>query len=158
MSEPTLSAAERRARMVEQIRAETGIDEPMIERLVHGFYSRVRGDDLIGPVFASRIEHWDLHLDRMCQFWSSVALASGRYHGHPMGKHLPLSVDARHFDRWLELFRQTARELCPPAAAQFFIERAQLIAQSLEMGIAGARGVLLDRGQRFNLAPSTSDV
>ena len=46
-----------------------------------------------------------------CLFWSSVALASGRYHGQPMPKHLPLPVEARHFDRWLELFRQTARDV-----------------------------------------------
>jgi truncated hemoglobin YjbI len=38
----------------------------------------------------------------MCAFWSSVALMSGRYHGQPMEKHLPLPIDARHFDRWLD--------------------------------------------------------
>ena len=38
---------------------------------------------------------------------------SGRYHGQPMAKHLPLSVDARDFDRWLTLFAETAREVCP---------------------------------------------
>lgn len=129
----------------------------MIEKLVHGFYSRARSDELIGPIFALRVEHWDLHLDRMCQFWSSVILASGRYHGQPMSKHVRLPVDAKHFDRWLDLFGQTARELCPPAAAQFFIERAQLIAQSLEMGIAGAHGVLLDKDQRYTLAPPRAD-
>ena len=41
---------------------------------------------------------------QMCAFWSSVALMTGRYHGTPMAKHLPLPVDAGHFDRWLELF------------------------------------------------------
>lgn len=85
----------------------------------------------------------------MCLFWSSVVLASGRYHGQPMPKHLPLPIEARHFDRWLELFQQTARTVCPPPAASLFIERAGLIAQSLEMGIASAQGVLLGKGERF---------
>jgi hemoglobin len=66
-----------------------------------------------------------------------------------MQKHLPLPVDARHFDRWLALFETTARELCPPTAADHFIELARRIAESLELGIAGAHGVLVGKGQRF---------
>ena len=121
----------------------------MIERLVRSFYTRVRADALIGPVFAARIADWEPHLQRMCAFWSSVALMTGRYHGGPMQKHLPLSVDARHFDRWLALFEATARDLCPPKAADHFIERARRIAESLELGIASAHGVLVGKGQRF---------
>ena len=48
--------------------------------------------------------------------------------------HLPLPVDGRHFDRWLALFEATARELCPPQAADHFIERAQRIARSMGDG------------------------
>jgi hemoglobin len=104
------------------MRNETGIDEAMSERLVRGFYDRVRADDLLGPVFESRISDWEPHLQRMFAFWSSVALMSGRYHGTPMVKHMPLPVDAGHFDRWLELFEAAAREICPPAAAAHFVE------------------------------------
>lgn len=64
-------------------------------------------------------------------FWSSVALSTGVYQGRPMPKHLPLPIDARHFDRWLEIFEATARDLCPPAAADHFIVRARRIAESL---------------------------
>ena len=142
-------AAGRRAVIVEQIRAGTGIDEAMIARLVDGFYDRVRADPLIGPVFNQRISDWGPHLEQMRLFWSSVALMSGAYHGRPMPKHLPLPVDARHFDRWLELFEATARDLCPPAAADHFIERARRIAESLELGVAGANGVLLGKGERY---------
>lgn len=147
-SEPE-SPARRREAIVEQIRAETGIDEPMIARLVDAFYDRVRADPLIGPVFAERISDWGPHLEQMRLFWSSVALMSGVYHGRPMPKHLPLPVDARHFDRWLELFEATAENVCPPAAAAHFIERARRIAESLELGIAGANGVLLRKGERY---------
>ena len=145
----------RRAAIVRRIRAETGIDEAMIARLVDGFYDKVRADPLLGPVFNERIADWGPHLEQMRLFWSSVALMSGAYHGRPMPKHLPLPVDARHFDRWLELFRQTARELCPPSAADHFIERAERIAESLELGIAGANGVLLERGERY-LRPTSA--
>ena len=114
-----------REQMIADIAARTGIDEPMIDRLVRRFYAKIRTDALLGPVFDARIRDWEPHLQRMCAFWSSVALMSGRYHGSPMTKHLPLPVDAAHFDRWLELFEETAREVCPPVAAEHFIERAR---------------------------------
>jgi hemoglobin len=149
-------ASDRRNQITAAIATQTGIDEPMIERLVYGFYAKVRGDDLLGPVFDARIGDWEPHLRRMCEFWSSVALMSGRYHGNPMAKHAPLPIDAAHFDRWLALFEQTASELCPPEAAAHFISRARRIAESLELGIAGAHGVLLRTGERFRL-PSATD-
>lgn len=143
------AAAERRAKITAAIQAETGIDEAMIERLVRGFYDRVRGDDLIGPVFAARISNWEPHLQQMFAFWSSVALMTGRYHGQPMRKHLRLPVDSRHFDRWLALFQQTARDLCPPKAAHHFIERAHRIAESIELGVASANAIMLRPGERL---------
>ena len=139
----------RREQITAEIGARTGIDEPMIERLVRRFYARIREDELLAPIFAARIQDWEPHLQRMCAFWSSVALMSGRYHGSPMAKHLPLPVDATHFDRWLALFEETAREICPPEAEKHFVERARRIAESLELGIAGRHGVLLGSGERF---------
>lgn len=140
---------DRRAEVTRAIRADTGIDEAMIELMVHGFYDRVRADPLIGPVFATRIADWGPHLERMVQFWSSVALMTGAYHGQPMRAHLPLPIDARYFDRWLELFEETTTALCPPAAAAHFVERARRIAESLELGLATSQGVRLAKGQRY---------
>ncbi|MGH9811066.1 MAG: group III truncated hemoglobin [Terriglobia bacterium] len=142
-------ATERRQKITAEIVARTGIDEAMIERLVRAFYAKIRTEELLGPIFEARVRDWDAHLQRMCTFWSSVALMTGRYHGTPMAKHLPLPVDAVHFDRWLALFENTAREVCPPEAAQHFVERARRIAESLELGIAGLHGVRLGRGERF---------
>ena len=84
-----------------------------------------------------------------CAFWSSVVLSSGVYLGQPMRVHLPLPVEARHFDRWLELFEQTARHLFSEQIAQYFMERARRIAMSLELGVASSQGVLLGKGERF---------
>ena len=142
-------AAERRARITADLIEKTGIDDAMIERLVRAFYTRVQADPLLGPVFATRVHDWEAHIAKLCAFWSSVALMTGRYHGTPMIKHVKLPVDAGHFDRWLALFEATAREICPPQAAVHFIERAQRIAASLELGVAGANGVMLGKGERF---------
>ncbi|QYC11779.1 group III truncated hemoglobin [Brevundimonas nasdae] len=147
--EDAAGAAARREAAVQQLRDETGIDEAMIDALVEGFYARVREDGLIGPIFAARIADWAPHLAQMKLFWSSVALSTGVYQGRPMPKHLPLPIDARHFDRWLEIFVVTANELCPPVAAKHFIERARRIAESLELGVANANKVLLAKGERY---------
>jgi hemoglobin len=150
MSEEQTSAAERRAAAIAAIKARTGIDEDMIERVIRAFYVRVQKDPLIGPVFAARIADWEPHLQQMFAFWSSVALMSGRYHGQPMQKHLPLPIDGRHFDRWLALFEQTARDLCPPAAADHFVVSARRIGESLELGIANSVGKMLRPGERLH--------
>jgi len=138
MSESAEAGHARRAAAVARLQAETGIDAAMIKRLVDGFYERVRGDELLAPVFASRIVDWGPHLERMYRFWDSVVLMSGAYLGRPMARHRPLPIDAAHFARWLELFERTARELCPPAAAEVFIDRARRMGRSLEAGVAAA--------------------
>lgn len=149
MSEDLHSRYERRTAFAWQVHADTEIDDAMIERLVRGFYGHIQQDEVLGPIFDERIQKWEPHLRRMCEFWSSVILMSGRYHGHPMIKHLPLPVDATHFDRWLMIFETTAQELCPENAANHFIKLAHRIATSLELGIASNRGLLLGKGERL---------
>ncbi len=136
-------AAERRTRITADLMATTGIDDAMIERQVRTFYTRVQADPLIGPVFATRIEDWEAHIRKLCAFWSSVALMTGRYQGQPMQAHLELPVAAEHFDRWIAIFEATANELCPPEAASHFIERARRIADSFELAIAGRQGKIV---------------
>jgi hemoglobin len=143
--------AARRARITAALRAETGIDEAMIERLVREFYVRVQADRLLGPIFAERIADWEPHLQRMFAFWSSVTLMTGVYHGRPMERHMSMPVDAAHFDRWLDIFRATARDLCLPAAAAHFIQRAEAIAASIEQGLATVNGVRLANGERYRM-------
>jgi hemoglobin len=125
------------------------INEEMIRVLVHGFYDRVRADADIGPIFNRVIgDNWDTHLARMCDFWSSVMLMTGRYKGNPMIAHMRLkTVQPRHFERWLSLFRDTARTVCPDDIAELFIGRAENIARSLQMGMFFRPGERPPRGQ-----------
>lgn len=115
----------------------TGIDEATIEMLVHGFYARVRDDAQIGPIFNRVIgDDWDDHLAKMCSFWSSVMLLTGRYKGNPMIAHMRLKdVRPEHFARWLALFQETAVALCPPDIAALFVGKAENIARSLQLGM-----------------------
>ena len=140
-----------RAQLTGEIAERTGIDAAMIDAQVRAFYARARKDDVLGPVFAARIadDEWEPHIERINAFWSSVALMTGEYHGRPMQQHIALPVDSVHFDRWLALWEQTAREICPKAAADHFIEKARMIAPSLELGIAIHNGAMLAPGERY---------
>jgi hemoglobin len=125
-----------------------GITEEMIHTVVHGFYARIRKDPALGPIFNGAIaeEAWPPHLQKMCDFWSSVMLMSGRFHGAPMPAHLRIEgqdgkgLNGRHFARWLHMFAETVAELCPPEAAALFVKKSEMIAQSLQLGIAASRG------------------
>ena len=134
---PTITSA--RPEITAALMAETGLDEAILRDLVHRFYEKVRGDAVLGPVFEARIADWGPHLERMVAFWSSVALMTGRYHGAPVPAHASLPVTWGHFERWLTLFRATARDVCPPAGAALVIERAERIARSLHIAVQNAQ-------------------
>jgi len=112
------------------------MSEALIVRVVHTFYGRVRQDALLGPIFESHVGHrWDEHLATLVDFWSSVALKTGRYRGNPQAAHRPLPLAEAHFVRWLSLFETTVHELCGGGAAALFIDRAHRIADSLQIGM-----------------------
>lgn len=118
-----------------------GIDEKLIGELVDRFYAAVRRDEILGPIFETRVKDWTEHLEKLREFWSSVVLMTGRYKGRPMPVHAAITeISDAHFERWLALFRETARNVCAPSAASLFIDRSQRIAESLRLGIALSRG------------------
>ncbi|QUD89390.1 group III truncated hemoglobin [Phenylobacterium montanum] len=121
-----------------------GVTDEMIHDLVHAFYAQVRRDPALGPIFNRVIgDGWDPHLARMCDFWSSVLLMSGRFKGQPMVAHTRIAgIRGTHFARWLHLFQQTAEALWPPEAAALAVAKSQMIAESLQLGIAASRGEL----------------
>ncbi|HEX2561213.1 group III truncated hemoglobin [Phenylobacterium sp.] len=120
-----------------------GVTEAMIAELVHAFYGKVRAEPVLGPIFNGAVDDWEEHLEKLCDFWSSVLLMTGRFKGRPMAAHVQVGgIEPVHFGRWLELFRETAREVWPPKAAALVIERAEMIGRSLQMGIAVSRGEL----------------
>lgn len=98
----------------------TSVTEANIEAFVHAFYARVRAHETLGPIFNPALAgRWDAHLARMVDFWSSVLLASGRYHGRPLHAHLLVQgLKPEHFGDWLELFHETLNDLFIPAVTE----------------------------------------
>jgi hemoglobin len=115
------------------------LDRASITTLVHEFYDDVRADTVLGPVFNGAIgDGWDVHLERMVEFWSTVMLGSHNFQGNVFGKHMALSgIDPEHFRRWLAMFEATARRLFEPAVADEFMTVAGRIAASLQYGYFG---------------------
>ena len=124
-----------RPQMTADIAFQTGLNEAVLSELVHNFYGKVRTDPVLGPIFESRVEDWDAHLLRMIDFWSSVALMTGRYHGAPVPAHAELPIEWKHFERWLTLFSAAAAETCTPEGTRHVVKRARQIAGSLHRTI-----------------------
>jgi hemoglobin len=111
------------------------LDDDAIAALVSRFYGKACKDAMIGPVFHAAVDDWAAHLRKLGDFWSSVMLTSGRYKGNPMAAHLRQPIEPAFFERWLALWRETARELFAPELAARFCNKAENIAESLKLAM-----------------------
>lgn len=111
--------------------------EQQLATLVDRFYAKVRADSALGPVFNAAVHDWPEHLERLSAFWSSVMLTTGRYKGNPMAVHMKQksAIEPPMFGRWLELWRETAREILDDRGAAAVIAKAERIAESLQIGM-----------------------
>ena len=151
IADPISSASDRRAAARSQIEAETGIDEAMIERLVRGLLcARSRGridrPDLLCPHrrlgAASRA---DVRL-------LVVGRADERRLSRPADAEALAAAGRRLAFRSLAgSVRATANEVCPPKAAAHFIKLAERVAESLELGVAGAHGRAARQGRALQI-------
>lgn len=106
--------------------------EADIRQLVHRFYAKVRQDDALGPIFNARVEDWDLHLDMLCDFWSSLLLGTRRFKGAPIPAHARIpDLSWPLFQRWLALFHGVTAELGIPALQTQADAMAERIAAKL---------------------------
>ncbi len=111
------------------------LDAAGLEVQVRAFYGKARLDPLIGPLFEAAVHDWEAHFQVLTRFWSSVMLGQRSYDGRPMPVHIRLPIEPPMFDRWLELWSETARERFAPADAESLIAKASTIARSLSLGM-----------------------
>ena len=119
--------------------AAMGVDEAFISTLVDSFYTRIRRDERLGPIFNNAIHDWDAHMPTMKAFWASVALSTGQYSGKPVPSHMKLKgIEKTDFQIWLGLFHKTLEDIAPSEAAiTYFMQRADRIAASLQLAMFG---------------------
>lgn len=113
-----------------------------IELLVNTFYEKVRGDELLGFIFAdvARVD-WAAHLPKMYAFWETMIFRSGNFTGNPLAAHarlVPLTAMGRpQFDRWLELFTATVDGLFAGEKAEHIKSAASDMANVIHAKING---------------------
>lgn len=124
-----------------------------ITRFVDRFYTRVRADGVLGPIFDDIAQvDWTTHLPRMYDFWESVLFGKALFKGDPLTVHqtvgalIPLTPDI--FDRWIALFHATVDELFEGAMADETKVRALRIADVLQH--------FLEHGRPPNPRPDSS--
>jgi hemoglobin len=111
------------------------------ERLVERFYSRARTHPLLAPAFAQAAGDnpdawWAQHIDKLTDFWSSVAGGPPMYQGRPAPAHEGFGIGPEHFDVWLDLWREALEETVPPRAAADLYGRASRMRRQLERYLA----------------------
>ncbi|MDB5257307.1 MAG: ctb 1 [Chitinophagaceae bacterium] len=116
-----------------------------IQRMVDTFYSKVRADDFIGPIFNERIgDRWEEHLDTLSRFWESILLGANRYNGRPFPPHAQMPIGKEHFERWLSLFIDNVDQQFQGPNAEEAKRRAFNIAHVFLHKLAGLRGEQLE--------------
>lgn len=108
-------------------------NEADIELMVDSFYQKVNQDPLLSPIFNGFANvDWQIHLPKMYLFWGKMLLGKSGYEGRPFPPHLPLPIDATHFERWVSLFVTNMDELFEGEIAEMAKTRAISIAQIFE--------------------------
>ncbi|MDR3469514.1 MAG: group III truncated hemoglobin [Xanthobacteraceae bacterium] len=115
--------------------ADLSITEADLDRLVRRFYARATADDLIGPVFGRAVADWEHHFATIRDFWSKTLLGTTRYTGNPFSAHLGLDLRPEFFERWLDLFRATARQELPAPAADRAIAKVEHMSSCFQAGL-----------------------
>jgi len=117
------------------------LDIEDVKLLVDTFYTKVRDDETLAPIFNGRIgDRWPEHLEKMYTFWQTTLLGEHTYFGSPFPPHAQLPVDGRHFSRWISLFTQTVDELFKGDKAEEAKWRAGKMAEMFELKVNHFRG------------------
>jgi hemoglobin len=117
------------------------LDIEDVKLLVDTFYSKVRNNEILAPIFNERIgERWPGHLEKMYAFWQTTLLGEHTYFGSPFPPHAQLPVDNKHFTQWINLFTQTVDELFTGEKAEEAKWRAGKMAEMFELKVNHFRG------------------
>lgn len=113
-----------------------------IEKLVIHFYEKVKPDEVIGYIFTRVVNiDWEHHIPVIVDFWETILLDNPVYKKNAMEVHYELnkkiSLDKKHFERWLLLFSSALDELYEGPIACLAKTRAISIAGIMEFKMAG---------------------
>ncbi len=121
-----------------------------IDDLINRFYVRAFKDETIGYIFTD-VAKLDLerHLPIIGDFWETLLFGTGNYQRHgrnPLQIHAQLNLKmpllAKHFERWLEIFRAAVDETFAGTRAEFIKLRAEAIANRMLNYVSGVPSII----------------
>ena len=108
-----------------------------VKLLVDEFYSKVRDNKLLSPIFNGVIgENWPIHLEKMYGFWQTLLLDTPAYSGSPFLKHAKLPIQKEHFETWINLFKETVNSHFTGAKADEAKWRAAKMSEMFQYKLA----------------------
>lgn len=117
------------------------ISEAQIAAVVAEFYACVREHPGLGPVFATHVQDWPKHEEKITRFWRNAILHDRVYDGNPLEKHRNAgNVRVPMFDVWLGLFDSVLRRELPAETAAAWSALAHRIGRGLRFGMDGTAG------------------
>ncbi|MEM0518731.1 MULTISPECIES: group III truncated hemoglobin [Aequorivita] len=123
-----------------------------VSLLVNTFYSKVRKDALLGPIFNGIIDDWETHLELLTDFWETNLLYARKYYGNPLHAHIEVdkkvggTINELHFGTWINLWLETINELFEGETAQIAINRARNMGTFIHLNIFNARNQEVKKG------------
>lgn len=116
-----------------------------VSLLVNTFYSKVRKDELLGPIFNGIIKDWPSHLELLTDFWETNLFFQRKYFGNPMHVHVEVdkkmggTINELHFGIWINLWHETINELFEGETAEVAKNRARNMGTFLNLNIFNSR-------------------
>lgn len=113
--------------------------------LVNTFYTKIRANDELGPIFNTAIKDWDSHLIHLTNFWESQLFRKNVFSGNPLKKHVEVDENNNNqltndlFGLWLQFWLGTIDELFEGELADLAKDRARNIASFMFMEIFRSR-------------------
>lgn len=119
------------------------INRENLRILMKIFYEEAVEDDELAAFFIDELgddledEEWFEHIDLLADFWLAKIMGEDTYGGNFIGTHARIPHIKEHtFERWLELFSETADRVYTPEVAKVFKKKAtQLTKQFLNTNL-----------------------
>ncbi|HLT48951.1 group III truncated hemoglobin [Aequorivita nionensis] len=116
-----------------------------VSLLVNTFYSKVREEPLLGPIFNKIITDWETHLELLTDFWETNLFFKRKYFGNPMHAHIEVDkkmggkINELHFGTWINLWHETIDELFEGETANIAKNRARNMGTFIHLNVFNAR-------------------
>ena len=118
-----------------------------IYQLVERFYSKLRADHRLGPIFEKHISDWPKHFEHLTDFWESQLLFTKRFRGNPGEVHVKVDQEEETpitnelFGHWLNHWFQTVDELYTGEIAERAKHNARKLSTFLYLKMWEARQI-----------------